>query len=62
MNTKELEELDILTLNINFDLAILNSAIKDSDYLEVYTLTRFVERIYKNSEEIRKIFDNEIRS
>ena len=60
MNKEQINELDDLTLTLNFDLAILNSAIKDSDNLEVYTLEHFIEKIYLNSEKIRKIFDNEI--
>lgn len=62
MNTEELEKLDDLTLDLSFDLSILNSAIKDSENLKLYELTNFVERIYQDSEKIRKIFDNEIRS
>jgi hypothetical protein len=61
MNTEELEKLDDLTLDLSFDLSILNSAIKDSENLKLYELTNFVERIYQDSEKIRKIFDNEIR-
>ena len=58
MNKEQIEKLDDLTLDINFDLAILNSAVKDSENLEVCTLENFVERIYQNSEKIRNIFDN----
>lgn len=58
MNTNQLTRLDDLTLTLNFDLAILNSAIKDDD-LEICALGSFVEKIYKDSEKIRRIFDSE---
>lgn len=60
MEKEQIEKLDELTLDVNFDLAILNSAIKDSDNLEVCTLESFVERIYQNSKVIRNIFEDEI--
>lgn len=60
MNKEQITKLDSLTLELHFDLAILNSAIKDTDNLETCTLGHFVERIYQDSEEIRNIFDNEI--
>lgn len=60
MNKEQIERLDELTLDLNFDLAILNSAIKDTENLEVCALNNFVEKIYQASEETRKIFDDEI--
>lgn len=61
MNKAQIEEIDNLTLDLNFDLAVLYSAIKDADEeLEVYMLENFIERIYKISSNIRNIFDNEI--
>lgn len=60
MNLKQITKLDNLTLELNFDLAILNSAIKDFDNLEVCVLNRFIEKIYQDSEQIRNIFNNEI--
>lgn len=60
MNNKQIDELDDLTLYLYFDLAILKSAVKDSENLEIYVLEKFIERIYKCSEKIRNIFDNEI--
>jgi hypothetical protein len=58
MNKEQIQKLDDLTLMLNFDLAVLNSATQD-DNLEIYMLNPFVEKIYKDSEEIRTIFDNE---
>jgi hypothetical protein len=60
MNKEQITRLDDLTLKLNFDLAILNSAVKDSENLEVCVLNPFVEKIYQDSEEIRTIFDNEL--
>lgn len=61
MNKTQIEELDNLTLDLNFDLAVLYNAIKDADEeLEVYMLENFVKRIYKISNNLRNIFDNEI--
>lgn len=59
MNTDQIKRLDDLTICINFDLAILNSALKDSENLEVCVLEDFVERIYVQSKKIRDIFDDE---
>ena len=59
MDKKQLSELDNLTLEINFALAILNSAVKDTDNLEIYVINDFVEKIYHDSEKIRDIFNNE---
>ncbi len=58
MKEEQLYELDVLTLDLNFDLAILNCAIKYGENLEVLELNNFVERIYENSEKIRNIFDD----
>jgi len=57
MDDEKLEKLDDLTLSINLDLNILNSALKD-DYgnLEMCLVSQFVERIYQNSDEVRKLF------
>lgn len=60
MAKEQLEQLDILTLSLNFNLAILNSAVKDSENLEICMLESFVEKIYMTSNEIRNIFNNEI--
>lgn len=61
MKEELLEKLDYLTLDLNFDLTILYNAVKNADEkLEICMLENFIERIYKNSEEIRKIFYNEI--
>ncbi len=60
MNNANLEKIDNLTLSINFDLAILSSAIKDSENLEICELEDFVKRIYQESNKIRDFFDNEI--
>lgn len=59
MNENQIDRLDVLTLELNNDLAVLRSAVKDNLDLEVCSLEHFVERIYKDSEEIRNIFDNE---
>lgn len=57
MSNTEIQKLDNLILDLNFDLCILNSALKDDDGdLELCILSRFVERIYKTSNEIRDIF------
>lgn len=60
MDINQIDRLDNLTLGLSFDLAILNSAIKGGDTLEVCALEDFVEKIYHDSEKIRNIFDNEI--
>lgn len=60
MNTNQLQSLDNLTLSLNFNLAILNSAVKDGENLETCMLESFVEKIYMTSNEIRNIFNNEI--
>lgn len=60
MNEEQLQRLDRLTLCLNFDLTILNSALKGNDNLEIFILEDFVEKIYQNSEKIRRIFDSEV--
>lgn len=60
MNEEQIERLDNLTLDITFDLAILNSAVKDDNNLETYVLENFVRRLYQTSVKIRNIFDNEL--
>lgn len=57
MNKKQLEKLDNLTLCLNFGLAVINSALKDAENLETCKLEPFMEILYENSEEIRKIFN-----
>ena len=57
MDEAGLRKIDELTLDINFDLCILNNALKyDSGDLEISILSYFVEQIYAKSNEIRKIF------
>lgn len=59
MNKEQIQKIDNLTLDINFNLAILYNAIKDADEkLEIYMLDDFVKNIYENSKEIRAIFEN----
>jgi hypothetical protein len=61
MDKEKLAKLEALTLYLHFDLAILNSAIKcDDGDLQIYGLEHFVDKIYQNSEEIRKIFAKEL--
>ena len=60
MNNKELNKLDDLTLMLNFDLSILNSAIRGNENLEICCLESFVERLYQTSEEVRNIFNAEL--
>lgn len=60
MNEEQIQRLDDLTLSLNFSLAILNSALKDYENLEVCILEDFVESLYQNSKKMRKIFDGEI--
>lgn len=59
MNENQTQSLDDLTLAINFDLAILNSAVKDGENLEICMLEDFVEKIYQTSKEVREIFENQ---
>lgn len=58
--SESLLKLDNLTLYLNFDLAILSSAVKDGDNLDVYVLENFIQKIYDDSKEIRNIFNNEL--
>jgi len=59
MNQESIQKIDDLTLDLNMDLSILNSAVKNFDNdLEVCSLVNFIEKIYKLSDEIREIFDN----
>lgn len=60
MKKEQIEKLDELTLDVNFDLAILTSAVRDYDNLEVCMLESFMKKIYKNSKEIRNIFEDEV--
>lgn len=60
MNKEQINRLDELTLYMNFDLTILNSALKDENNLEVCALGHFVEQIHQKSEEIRNIFVDEL--
>lgn len=61
MNQQELQKLDDLTLDLNMNLSILNSAVKnfDNDF-EVYDLINIMELIYKNSLEMREIFNSSV--
>jgi hypothetical protein len=59
MNKEQLQKIDWLTLDLNMDLSVLNSAVMSfNDDLQICDLINFVERIYKTSDEIREIFDN----
>lgn len=61
MNNQEIQKLDELTLDLNMDLAILNSAVGSfDDNLQICDLINFVKKIYKNSEEIRNIFNDSL--
>lgn len=44
MDNKQISKLGDLTLDLYFDLAVLNSAIKISEDLEVCVLENFIER------------------
>ena len=57
MDEAKFNELDELTLNINLNLCVLNSALKE-DYgdLEICAVSNFVEKIYNDSNSIRKLF------
>ena len=59
MDKEQMLEIENLTTKLNFDLAILNSAVKDTDNFEVCVLNDFVEKIYQDSEKVRDIFNNE---
>jgi len=57
MEELKIEKLDDLTLNLNMDLNILNSALKDdTGDLEICSISKFVERIYGDSSSIRELF------
>lgn len=59
MNSNDLQKLDNLSLELNANLCLLKSAVTSFDEdLEVYDLIYFVEKIYKLSNQIRKIFNN----
>lgn len=60
MNFSQIQRLDDLTIELDNGLAILNSAIKADEGLEVCELADFISQIYKNSQKIRTIFDDEI--
>jgi len=61
MNQELIQRIDELTLDLNMDLSILNSAVRNFDGdLEVCSLVNFVEKIYKLSDEIREIFNNSL--
>ena len=56
-----IQKLDELSLDLNFDLSVLNSAIKNFDNeLEICHLVNIIEGIYELSKEIRNIFYNSI--
>jgi len=57
MDELKIEQLDDLTLSLNLDLNLLNSALKD-DYgdLEICAISNFVEKIYNDSNSIRELF------
>lgn len=61
MNAQQIDRLDDLTLEIDNNLSILNSAVKDSENLEICSLGSFVENIYSNSKQIRDIFIDEVQ-
>ncbi len=59
MDRQKLKKLGALTFDLNMDLSILNSAVKNiDDDLEVCSLVNFIERIYKTSNDIMDIFYN----
>ncbi len=61
MDNKQIQKLDELSLDLNFDLSVLNSAIKNFDNeLEICHLVNIIEGIYELSKEIRNIFYNSI--
>lgn len=61
MKQQQLQTLDDLTLDLHTNLCILISAVKcdDSD-LEIYSLVDFIEEIYKQSKNVRHIFENSL--
>ena len=61
MNQEQIQKIDNMTLDLNMDLSILNSAVGNAeDDLEVCALVNFVGKIYKLSSEIRDVFDNSL--
>ncbi len=57
MDEIKLGQLDELTLSINLDLNLLNSALKDdTGELEICSISHFVEKIYNDSDKIRNLF------
>ena len=61
MNKEQLQRIDDLTLDLNMDLNVLNSAVINcNNKLEVCDLFNFVERLSNISNEIREIFDNSL--
>jgi hypothetical protein len=58
MDEEKIKTLDELTLYLNMDLNILHNALKyvDTEELDIAAVSYFVENIYKNSCEIRKVF------
>ena len=62
MNQEDLSQIEILSIDINTDLNILKNAMSnpDDNTLVMDDLVDFVERIYKMSDEMRKVFVNSI--
>lgn len=62
MNNDELSKIEVLSIDINTDLCILISAMKNSDnnILEIDDLIVFVDRIYSASNEMRDVFINSL--
>ena len=61
MDKEQLQKIDDLTLDLNMELCVLKSAvICFDDDLEVSDLVNFTERIYKISNDVRKIFDESL--
>lgn len=58
MDEENFNQLDELTLNINLELNILYNALKYLDFeeLDITAVSCFVKRLYKKSDEIRKLF------
>lgn len=62
MNSEELSKVEILSIDINTDLCILKNAMKNGDDNDLQTedLVDFVEKIYRQSSEMRTIFVNSL--
>ncbi len=56
MDETTLDKLEDLTLDLNMDLNVLNSALKDDCDLQICSISNFVERIYDISKDIRNLF------